>query len=100
MSKNRTKPVKKETPFDFGLDAEQVLVDSLCLKFPEGGNKDDIDEALCGAFSALAHRMLTVFKKDYVLDMVEDVFKIAEEKNEEHVCDDCLSKMPTGTTSH
>jgi len=85
---------KKTDPFGVGLDAEQVLADSLCAKFlKEGVDPDNIDEAFIGAFQGLAHRMLTVFNTEFVLEQVGIMAQmIAEENGEVHVCDDCRAK--------
>jgi hypothetical protein len=81
---------------------EQKLADLLCDRFEDNG-EGEIDAAICGAFSAFSHRMLIMFKKEYVLEMLENMAGIVEEEHgKEHVCDDCagkgLGKEPTGTT--
>ena len=51
---------------------------------------DAIDDAFIGAFHGFAHRMLTIFKKDFVLEIVEEMSQIvAEESDEPYVCPDC-----------
>ena len=89
-SKKSPKKIKKQKPFGVGLDAEQALADTLCNKFlKEGADENDIDDAFVGAFRALTHRMLQIFKTEFIIENVEDMIHIA---NEEHVCDECESK--------
>ena len=92
MSKNKKSPKSKKSkpkpqdPFDAGLDAEQVLADSLCKQFLQlGVEQDAIDDAFIGAFKGLGHRMLQIFKKEFVFELLEEVSHV----DEEHVCDDC-----------
>jgi hypothetical protein len=91
---SKTKKPKVQPPFEIGLESEQALADSLCDKFLQDDvGEDDIDDAFCGAFSGLAHRMLTIFNKEFVLGIVEDMSKIAEEdRGKPHVCNDCQEK--------
>lgn len=96
-----TKKPKEQPPFEVGLETEQILANSLCDKFlqDDTAEEDDIDDAFCGAFSGLAHRMLTIFNKEFVLGIVEDMSKIMEEEQgEPHVCNDCKEKH--GPTAH
>lgn len=102
MSKKNNKKSKvKEvrTPFDFGMDAEQKLADSLCKKFlVVGEDVEAIDDAFIGAFNALSHRMLTIFKKEFVLELVEDMHNIVQEElEEEYVCEDCQKEHEAET---
>jgi len=95
----KSKPKSKQSPFDAGLDAEQALADSLCEQFLQvGAEQDAIDEAFVGAFKGLGHRMLQIFKKEYVFELLEEVSHI----DEEHVCDDCQEKVlvPSKNTLH
>lgn len=87
-AKNKT---KTQSPFDVGLDAQQTMADTLCDKYLQVGvEMDAIDNAFIGAFHGFAHRMLTIFKKDFVLEIVEEMAQIvAEEQNEPYVCPDC-----------
>jgi hypothetical protein len=90
-TKNKT---KTQSPFDFGLDAQQTLADTLCDKYLQVGiEMDAIDDAFIGAFHGFAHRMLTIFKKDFVLEIVEEMSQVvAEEQDEPYVCPDCQEK--------
>ena len=99
MAKKKTKKTKKvtktsklapQTAFEAGLDAEQKLADTLCDQYLKVGVEvDAIDDAFVGAFRGLAHRMLTIFKKDFVLECVEEMSQLVEDSKKEHVCDDC-----------
>src|ERR1700693_3884039 len=93
MSKKKKskKSVKSETPFDFGLDAEQKLADMLCDRYlHDEEGPEAIDDAFIGAFNALSHRMLTIFKKEFVLEIVEEMAKLAAEDGDvPYVCKDC-----------
>jgi hypothetical protein len=104
MTKKKKVKKSKQTrqdPFSVGLDVEQVLADSLCAKFLKAGVEEDaIDEAFIGAFQGLAHRMLTIFNTEFVLEQVGVMAQmIAEENGEVHVCDDCQAKEKSGSVS-
>jgi hypothetical protein len=97
---NKVKKTKQVDPFETGLDTEQQLADSLCEQFLKVGvDKDAIDEAFIGAFKGLSHRMLTIFKKEYVFELLQDMVEISEEEQGEHVCDDCRSEGKAPNTS-
>ena len=94
----KTKKVKitEQSPFDFGLDTEQTLADTLCDKYLQVGVEEDaIDDAFIGAFHGLAHRMLRIFKKDFVLEIIDEMHQIAHEEDED-VCNDCKEKEKLG----
>lgn len=93
MSK-KSKKTKTKTPFDVGLDMEQTLADSICDKFlQEGVEESAIDDAFVGAFKAFSHRMLTIFKKDFIFEIVSEMSQMVdEEHNEPYVCPDCQEK--------
>lgn len=89
----KNKKIEEKPPSDVGLELEQKLADSLCDQFLQVGvDKEAIDDAFIGAFSGLANRMFGIFKKEFVLEIVEDMYRIAEEDNEPHVCNDCMEK--------
>lgn len=84
---------KIQTPFDFGLDAEQKLADIICDKYLQDGIEEDaIDDAFIGAFHGFAHRMLTIFNKDFVLGIVEEMSQMVDEENTSDVCRNCQEK--------
>ena len=90
----KPKKTKKVNPTDAGFDAEQLLADSLCNQFlKKGVDENDIDEAFVTAFKSLSHRMLTIFNKDFVYELVDAMSDIVDEDNGVlHVCNDCLEK--------
>lgn len=93
----KPKQTKEKDPFEFGMDTEQVLANTLCDKFLKSEG-DVIDDAFIGAFNALTHRMLTIFKKEFVFELVGDMVRIVEEENtEEHICNDCREEKENGT---
>ena len=88
-----------ELAFEAGLDAEQALADSLCDQFLKVGvEKDAIDEAFVGAFKGFSHRMLNIFKKEFVFELVSEMSQIVDEEHTEHVCEDCQEKLDNGQT--
>ena len=86
--KKKSTKTKTQTPFDIGLEEEQKLADSLCNKF-ENKNDDSIDDAFIGSFQGLSHRMLSIFKKEFVFELLSDMANLVEEGHGEHVCNDC-----------
>lgn len=105
MAKNKkvkkSKQNNKKNPFEAGLDAEQVLADSLCDKFLKVGvQKDAIDDAFVGAFKGLSHRMLQIFKKEFVYELLTEMATMVDEEHgEAHVCNDCQAKEESGSVS-
>jgi len=96
LRNNLNKPSKN--PFGVGLDAEQVLADSLCAKFLErrcGSRQHRIEAFVLEPFRDCAHRMLHRFSTPNLswnkLGSMGSKM-IAEENGEVHVCDDCRAK--------
>jgi hypothetical protein len=91
--KTKKKP-KKQSPFDLGLDTQQDFAEALCDRLLKDDVSDeDIDEAFIGAFHGFAHRMLTIFNKEFVLEIVSEMSQIVEEDEDKpHVCSDCEEK--------
>jgi hypothetical protein len=94
MKAKKSKPPKppKQTPFDVGFDAEQLLADTLCNQYLEK-DQDELDEAFIAAFSALSYRMCNIFNKEYIFKIVAEEALAAENDAEPHVCKDCQDEQ-------
>lgn len=98
MSKNKKvkKTNKTPDPFDAGLNAEQVLADTLCDQFlKEGVDKDAINKAFVAAFDSLSYRMLQIFGKEVVFKILGKMASSIEDDGV-HVCNDCQDEIDNG----
>lgn len=83
----KKRPLKSLDPFEIGLNAEQELADSLCKQLLKDDDEDAIDDAFIGAFKGLSYRMLAIFKKEFVFELLNDMVQL--EADNPHVCDVC-----------
>ena len=92
MSKKTKKSTKKvnlpKDLFKFGLECEQKLADLICDTIPDK-YQEKLDEAFIGAFKGLSYRMLQIFEKEFVVDLLQEMVHLQSEEST-HVCEDCI----------
>jgi hypothetical protein len=100
MAKNKKKTVKKtkqttdKDAWDVGWAAEQTLFDTILANVAD--NQEDLDSAFIAAFRALILDMAHVWKKEFLLELVNETCDdVAKDHPEHHVCNDCQEKEVT-----
>lgn len=92
--KNKTKKTKKFNPddaFGIGWEASDLTVNAICSQIPEKYD-DERDEAFIAAFRAFSLLMSRVYKKEFLLEIVSEMW---EDASKDHECDDCAKEAST-----
>lgn len=102
MTKKKTKKTPKapkpkllshDEAFNTGWDAEQTLADTIVAKIHES-DEEALDTAFIAAFQALSNRMLHIWERGMLLEIVNECADMVEEEHgHTHVCEDCQEEQ-------
>jgi hypothetical protein len=94
----KTKKLNHDQAFNIGWDAEQALADLICSKISDE-DTEAADTAFIAAYQGITNRMLHHWKKDMLLDILNEISAdVDSEHNESHICNDCMEKHGSAPT--